>query len=78
MDHALAARRLSAALGKRIDPADIAAIHGDLVALKSGEGYTIKPGNGAFAHDPDADGFYRYYRHGKIYEPVPPPPSDPE
>ena len=50
MDNALAARRLSAALGRKVSPDEIAFIgERGLVSLASGKAYTLFAGNACYA-----------------------------
>jgi hypothetical protein len=42
------ARRLSGALGRKVDEAEIAAMHGDHVAFADGRAASLAPGNVAY------------------------------
>lgn len=48
MDKALAARRLSAALGRKITEDDIEFVQSDFVCLGPGEGYMLLAGNACY------------------------------
>jgi hypothetical protein len=59
VDKALAAARLSAALGERIRPEDIEHVEGSMVLLGPGKGYELYAGNACYA------GNGRWFKNGR-------------
>ena len=64
MDEVKAAARLSAALGRKIDPGDIDFVHGSYVSLGPGQVLKLYAGNAAYA------GNGQWFKNGRPWERV--------